>query len=389
MNTSEASLADVLGSADWVTTARERRAEIVRRLGEHRDVLLFGAGDLGRQVRRDLGSLPFHPLAFVDNNAGLWGTELDGLEVIAPPTALERYGRSALWLITIYTNRQVSAQCSALGVTWVTCAEFSWQLPEPHPPSFDFGLPEDLAAWAPQIAEAAGIWADAASAAEYVAQVRWRFMLDYDGLARPRPMSQLYFPEDIVRSIDDEVFVDCGAFTGNTIEAFLTKRSGRYAQIIAVEPDEKNCRILREGVSSWGVDPATVLVEPVAVGASRGKLPFEVTGTVASRMGTGGSEVDVAPLDELLADIRPTYIKFDIEGAEHDAIVGGAAVIKAHMPVLAVCLYHKPEDVWDLPLLVQSIAPQYRFFMRRYSEERWETVLYAVPSRRLMDAALR
>ena len=93
--------------------------------------------------------------------------------------------------------------------------------------------------------------------------------------------------------------------------------------------------------------------------------------------------VDVAPLDEILDGIHPTYMKFDVEGAEHDALVGGAQTIREAMPVMAICLYHRPEDLWDLPLLVRSIAPGYRFFVRRHSDERWETVLYAVPPDRL------
>ena len=87
-------------------------------------------------------------------------------------------------------------------------------------------------------------------------------------------------------------------------------------------------------------------------------------------------------MDEILAGLSPTYIKFDVECAEHDALVGGSRTISANMPVLAVCLYHRPEDLWDLPLLVRSIRPDYRFYVRRHSDERWETVLYAVPADR-------
>ncbi len=82
-------------------------------------------------------------------------------------------------------------------------------------------------------------------------------------------------------------------------------------------------------------------------------------------------------MDEILADRKPTYIKFDVEGAEHDALVGGTGTITANMPVLAVCLYHRPHDLWDLPLLVRSMRPDYRMYLRRYSDERWEQLLYA------------
>ena len=51
--------------------------------------------------------------------------------------------------------------------------------------------------------------------------------------------------------------------------------------------------------------------------------------------------------------------------------------------MLAVCLYHKPEDLWDLPLLIRALGPGYSLYLRRYSDERWETVCYAVPPDRL------
>jgi hypothetical protein len=100
-------------------------------------------------------------------------------------------------------------------------------LPEPHPNSFIFGTPDQLGKSAAEIETAATIWADSESEAQYRSQVRWRFLLDYPALTPPRPMLELYFPKDLIRALDREVFVDCGAFTGDTIEAFLAARQGR------------------------------------------------------------------------------------------------------------------------------------------------------------------
>lgn len=369
----------MLGGA-WRDEMDRRRSEIDARVAGRTDVVLFGSGYLGRHVHRDLADLPYRALAYVDNNPTLWGTEVDGLEVISPESAAARFGQDVLWLITIYTNSRVIAQCESLGVPWITCAQLSWILPEPHPPSFVFGAPERLADASPAIERAASIWADADSEVEYRSQVRWRFLLDYAALRAPYAMSELYFPGDLIRPRTDEVFVDCGAFTGDTIDAFVAARGGQFDQIIAVEPDPLNCVALRQRVAAWsGPKRNRVRIAPVAVGSRRGRLRFEMTGTAGSSIGSGDETVEVAPLDEILADSRPTYIKFDVEGAERDALVGGSETISANMPVLAVCLYHRPEDLWDLPLLVQSLRPDYRLHVRRHSDERWETVLYAVP----------
>jgi FkbM family methyltransferase len=384
MSSSPVDLETMLGP-DWRDAVERRRSEITDRVAGRTDVILFGTGYLGRHVLRDLNGLTYKAAAFVDNNPALWGSEIDGVEVLSPESAVDRFGDTVLWLITIYTNSKVIEQCRALGVPWVTCAELSWILPEPHPNSFIFGNPDSLVESAGEIETAASIWADAESAAEYASQIRWRFLLDYPALAMPRPTVETYFPTDLIRPSDDEVFVDCGAFTGDTIEAFLEVRSGRFGKIVGIEPDVVNCRSLQGRIDEWqrsGMGP--MRVEPVAVGSERGTLRFETTGTAGSSVGSGADTVDVAPLDEILAGDRPTYIKFDVEGAERDALVGGSATIRANMPVLAVCLYHRPEDLWDLPLLVRSMRPDYRMYVRRYSDERWETVLYAVPPDRVL-----
>ncbi len=375
---------EALLGVDWRHAVERRRLDITRRIAGRTDVVLFGAGNLGRQVFRDIASLPFTPVAFVDNNTSIQGSEVEGLEVLGPDAAAMRFGPSALWLITVYTNSSVMEQCRALGVPWVTCAELSWALPGPHPPSFVFGIPERLADSASEIEAAASIWADAESEAEYRSQIRWRLLLDYAALAMPRPPAETYFPDDLISPSDGEVFVDCGAFTGDTIEAFLAARGGKFEQIVAIEPDAVSRRDLEHRVGDWkrsGIGP--IRVEPFAAGSRRATVRFETTGTVGSSVGSGADSVDMAPLDEILSDCAPTYIKFDVEGAEHDALIGASGTILENLPVLAVSLYHKPEDLWDLPLLIRSLAPDYRLYLRRYSDERWETVCYAVPARRV------
>jgi FkbM family methyltransferase len=377
---------DAILGGGWRHEVDRRRSEITGRIAGRTDVVLFGAGDLGRQIRRDLIGLPFEPRAFVDNNNTRWGSEFEGLEVLGPDEAAARFGQSAMWLITVYTNGRVIEQCRALGVPAVTCAELSWVLPELHAHGLFFGIPERLAESAREIEAAASIWADAESEAEYQSQVRWRFLLDYSALATPRPPAETYFPDDLIRPLAREVYVDCGAFNGDTIEAFMAARGGQFERIIAIEPDPISGRVLKDRVDDWtqaGIGP--IRVEPFAAASQRGTVSFEASGTVGSSVGSGTDTVEAAPLDEILRDCAPTYVKFDVEGAEHDALVGASRTIRDDMPVLAVSLYHKPEDLWDLPLLILSLGPGYRMYLRRYSDERWETVCYAVPAGRLRN----
>ena len=74
---------------------------------------------------------------------------------------------------------------------------------------------------------------------------------------------------------------------------------------------------------------------------------------------------------------RPTFLKMDIEGAEPDALAGAAAILRDSAPTLAICLYHERCHLWRLPAQIHEANPKYRLFLRRHSDESWETVCYA------------
>jgi hypothetical protein len=87
-------------------------------------------------------------------------------------------------------------------------------------------------------------------------------------------------------------------------------------------------------------------------------------------------------IDDVLAEIPPTFIKMDIEGAEAAALTGARRVVREARPILAVAAYHRQADLWELPLLVHDMGPDYRMFLRPHAGEGFDTVLYAAPPER-------
>lgn len=69
----------------------------------------------------------------------------------------------------------------------------------------------------------------------------------------------------------------------------------------------------------------------------------------------------------------------DIEGAELKALEGATECISKYSPQLAISVYHKPEDIIEIPMFIKSLNPKYRFWLRHYSLSWFDTVLYAVP----------
>lgn len=108
-------------------------------------------------------------------------------------------------------------------------------------------------------------------------------------------------------------------------------------------------------------------------------LSFHATGASDSAVSCDGEvQIETLQLDEVLGDRDVTFLKMDIEGAEKEALLGARKTIKRCRPKLAISVYHKPEDIWELPELILDIYPDYELYIRHYSLRDAETVLYAI-----------
>jgi hypothetical protein len=115
-------------------------------------------------------------------------------------------------------------------------------------------------------------------------------------------------------------------------------------------------------------------------------VSFDGSGTAGSRISeAGGTEIiECRRLDDLLDGQPVTIVKMDIEGAEPAGLTGATATIRRTQPILAACAYHKCDHLWRLPAIMNAALPEYRILLRRYAEECWETVYYAVPPKRVV-----
>ena len=156
-------------------------------------------------------------------------------------------------------------------------------------------------------------------------------------------------------------------------------------QIFALEPDPLNLQHLRDYVFDLDDDTRSrMTILPSAVGANCGKVSFESTGTASSVVNQAGSLlIDCVSLDEILKNVKPTFIKMDIEGAELDALTGASRLIRENAPILAISVYHRPDDLWRIPLMMASLSSRYQYFLRAHNEEGWDLVCYAVPDDRI------
>ncbi|WP_019552563.1 FkbM family methyltransferase [Propionispira raffinosivorans] len=197
-----------------------------------------------------------------------------------------------------------------------------------------------------------------------------------------RLFEKQYFDLPAMPHDENEVFVDAGGFDGKTALRFCEWADGQYKQVYVFEPNEflhdtckvnlsmqRNCNLITKGL--WNKTTTLEFVADIVVeGASR-----FTGGEVVSKR--GGTCVPVTSLDECLKDEKITFIKFDIEGSELKALEGAEQIIRGMKPKLAICMYHKKEDLWEIPAILLKYNPEYKFYMRHYSLNNAETVLYA------------
>lgn len=181
-----------------------------------------------------------------------------------------------------------------------------------------------------------------------------------------------YF-EPFVEFGDREIFADIGAFDGITSQEFA-RRCPDYAGIYVFEPSEANLAAIRQKLPD---DPRICLV-PVALGAHEGTVRFDPAGSSSRVAENGSAEVRVITLDSL-RDVRFTFLKMDVEGAEASVVEGAKDVIKAYHPNLAISVYHHPGDMVDIPRQVLEIRDDYELRLRHYTEGFTETVMYFLP----------
>jgi FkbM family methyltransferase len=359
-------------------------------------LVLFGAGNLGRRTLDGMRRLGIEPLAFADNSPARQGTDISSVPVFSPEEAVARYNDRATFVTTIWgavppeiaANRLqkiLRSQLERLGCERMANFPLLFcKYPEQFLPYYCIDLPHKVLEQAGEIRQAFELLDDELSRRVFVAQVRHRLRHDFDGLPRPVAEEQ-YFCDSLCRFARREVFVDCGAFDGDTLKAFLQRQASALEHYFAIEPDAINLEALRAYVSTLPQSVASrVSAHPVATGARRSKVRIEPTGLPSSAVGRGATEVDCVPLDELLGNHTPTTIKMDIEGAEYESLEGARQTIAAHAPLLEICVYHAQNHVWSIPLLIHSLNPDYRLYLRPHKDEAWDLVCYAVPPRRLV-----
>lgn len=283
-------------------------------LENNKKLVFFGAGVAGEVTLEYLRTLGIEAAYFVDNNSKRWGDTLMGVAIKKPETLLND---------------------SNIGYVLVT------------PSSSRF-------------------------CEEIIAQLI-RMGVDENKILCPyKILGKMYCDEEILKVTKEDIMVDGGCYDGTSCIDVDSLVENGIKKIYAFEPDEKHYRKCEKFLDS---KEHAILIK---------KGLFDKDGTISfmSQDGEGSliceegeEKIDICKIDTEAKDA--TFIKMDIEGAELQAIIGAKETIVKNKPKLAISIYHKPEDILQIPMLLKNLVPEYKFYLRQYTMSYLECVLYA------------
>ena len=190
-----------------------------------------------------------------------------------------------------------------------------------------------------------------------------------------------YF-SNYLRGINVDRLFDCGAFDGDSAHDFI-EAYPQYDQIIEFEPDQYNVQKIEERVKREGIRDLKIVSK--GVWSDTTTLCFQAEGKSSSSISEEGEiKIDVIRLDDMYDQFTPySLIKMDIEGSELEALKGAAKVIREISPALAICVYHKREDLITIPQYIKSLVKEgtYDYYIGYQGLDLAELVFYAVPKK--------
>ena len=198
-------------------------------------------------------------------------------------------------------------------------------------------------------------------------------------LPKPLPLESQYLALDLGTPPKKMRVIDAGACKGENLKPFLDAGID-FETYYAFEPDPSNLLALKGVLADLGLGGVEII--PSAVWSRIEQLSFSDSGDGSSGLNENATtKVQAIDIDSfLIGRDEVNFIKMDIEGAEKEALLGASKTLINSLPHLAISVYHKPCDLWELGLLIESIVPKrYNFHLRMYGHQTFDTILYAIP----------
>ena len=365
-----------------------------------RPILLYGMGNGADKIIAVCDAYGIPVADFFASDGFVRGHSFHGKVVLSFSQACEKYGAGNMIVLLSFASSRPEV-LETIGRVAKTCEMYIPDVPVCGTELFNA---EFYATHLDEITAARALFADEESRRVYDGIIQYKLTGRMDILrATESDPSDAY--RNILHAEEFLTAADLGAYNGDSIRD-LRQYAPRLRDVIAFEPDRRNFRKLTEYATALREAGDTLTVHPVQAGAwshtatltfhgsgnrnaGLTDAPAEAKGSILPSTADNPyfgktAEVPVTSIDTVCegdfeCHTHIDYIKYDVEGAETEALLGSRRIIERDAPALLVSAYHRSADLFRLPLLVHELNPDYRLYLRRMAGvPAWDINLYAV-----------
>ena len=335
-------------------------------------IVMYGMGDGAEKIMAVMEQKGIKPTAFMASDEFVRGHSFHGYEVKKLSDIEAQYGDFVIVVCFGSALPEVMERLYALAERY--------ELYAPDVPVVGGGLfdEEYLAAHKEEIAAVRKMLADELSVKVFDCWLRYRLTgkISYLKMCET-PEREAFSLLNIGKS---ETYVDLGAYTGDTVEKFLKLTGKSFKEIYAIEPDRRNFSKMRRRLYMLG-DGIFHPINAVAWNEDTTLDFYRRGGRNSSLSGGRGMAIptEAKKLDTVLDEKKATLIKLDVEGAEREALMGAEKTIRMNKPRIILSLYHRTEDMLELPKQIKSLHRGYKLYLRHHPYiPAWDTNLYCI-----------
>lgn len=345
-------------------------------LNNMKNVYIFGAKSLGIKVLKLLRYINIEPIGFIDNNTKLQGNYVEG-KIVLSLKDIDKDEDSIIIVASIFYMNEIISQLKE--------NEYKNVIPYPilslwnennFPEHFTMeNLYMDLIENKNKYEELIYLLEDEESKfilkniIKFRKTLNFKYMdLCYDG------KNTQYFDKNIITLNENDVFVDGGAFNGDSTLNYIYQSNNKYKKIYLFEPDKELIEASKRNLSCY----KNISYNCMGLYKKNAFCNFNITGGLDGAINSeGDTKIKVVSLDSYIKE-PITFLKLDIEGMEVEAINGARKHIELYKPILAISVYHYSSHIWKIPELIKSINSGYKFYLRHYTRNSADTVLYCI-----------
>lgn len=340
----------------------------------YRKNIIFGAGGTFiKYYYQELMGRNIEISYICDNDRKKKGLFIKGIEVISFEDLLEFVEKEEVNIIIASDyKKEIYEQLKEYGLEKFTYIDLIWDM------CYLDELQElyNVEKFYSEAKEISGFLEENKSKEIYLDSFKYLLCMDRNLIINKEIEEEQYFLSEFLQDLNGKSIIDCGAYTGDTIEILLNLKI-KPKKVIAFEVGKENYKKLAENIAKF----KNIKFDLYNIGVWEKDIKLCLSGESGAgiQVNVEGEEfIECKAIDSIVKE-KIDFIKMDIEGAELKALRGAKNRILEDRPILAICIYHSIKEMVEIPKYLMRNLKNYTFKVRRYSDRGAEVVIYCIP----------